>query len=236
MKRRRRVDIDRLADAILAGERLPEGQLDPDDAGALRAAIDLRAARPGADSPSEEFVTDLRRKVAAAQAEATGATDEDDAPLADRSFGRRALLAVAGASVAAGVVGAVAEAALSGGDHTVNAATGRIVPDSAEWVPVATEAALTDGQVQRFATPTAVGFVTNRAGALSGVSGACTHQGCLLKLNEQAERLDCPCHRTSFGLDGSLLFYQLKEAPAPLPTISVRRRDGNIEALLPKDV
>ena len=72
MRRKRRVDIDRLADAILAGERLPEGQLDADDAAALRAAIELRAARPGADNPSEEFVTDLRRKVAAAQADRKG--------------------------------------------------------------------------------------------------------------------------------------------------------------------
>jgi Rieske Fe-S protein len=233
VRRRRRVDIDRLAEAILAGERVPEGQLDQADAAALRAAIELRAARPGADSPSEAFVTDLRRQISAAQA--AGEPDENTTAAGEWSFGRRALLAAAGASVAAGVVGAVAEAALSGSGHATNAATGRIVPDDGEWVPVADDVALVDGQVQRFATPTTVGFVVNKGGVLSGVSGACSHQGCLLKLNQQAERLDCPCHRTSFGLDGSLLFYQLKQAPAPLPTIDVRRRDGRIEALLPKD-
>ena len=101
---------------------------------------------------------------------------------------------------------------------------------------MATDTALTDGQVQRFATSTTVGFVVNRGGTISAVSGACTHQGCLLTLNQPVGRLDCPCHRTSFALDGSLLLYQLKRAPAPLPTISVRRRNGNVEALLPKEV
>ncbi len=68
------------------------------------------------------------------------------------------------------------------------------------------------------------------------MSGACTHQGCLLALNQPTARLDCPCHHTAFALDGSVLFYGLKRAPAPLPTISVRRRNGNVEALLPKEV
>jgi cytochrome b6-f complex iron-sulfur subunit len=233
MRRRRRLDVDRLADAVLAGERLPEGDLDPADADALRAAIQLRAARPGADNPSEEFITDLRRRIAQAT---SPVSEEEPTAIADRSFGRRALLAAAGASVAAGVVGAVAEATLSSPRSTREAATGPIVPVDAEWVPVAADTALPDGAVQRFVTPTAVGFVVNRGGTVGAVSGACTHQGCLLRLNQAAERLDCPCHRTAFGLDGSLLFYQLDHAPAPLPTISVRRRDGNVEALLPKEV
>jgi cytochrome b6-f complex iron-sulfur subunit len=237
VRRRRRADIDRAVEALLAGERLPEGELDPRDAAALEAAIELRAARPGADSPSEEFVTDLRRRVAQAHAELEAETTRttSSAP-AEPRIGRRALLAAAGGSVAAGVVGAVAESRFRGQASGTNTATGPIVPDNAEWVPVTTDAALPDGEVQRFATATAVGFVVNRGGTVSAVSGACTHQGCLLALNQPLGRLDCPCHRTSFALDGSLLLYQLQRAPAPLPTISVRRRNGTIEALLPKEV
>lgn len=235
MRRRRRADLDRAVEALLAGERLPEGELDPRDVAALQAAIELRAARPGADNPSEDFVTDLRRRLAQAQAEAE-TIETTPPPAAPPRIGRRALLAAAGASAAAGVVGAVAEATLHGPSGDASAATGPIVPDDAEWVPVTSEAALSDGQVQRFATATTVGFVVNHGGAISAVSGACTHQGCLLTLNQPVGRLDCPCHRTSFGLDGSLLQYQLKRPPAPLPTITVRRRAGNVEALLPKQV
>jgi cytochrome b6-f complex iron-sulfur subunit len=86
---------------------------------------------------------------------------------------------------------------------------------------------------KRFATATAVGFVSNDGGALAAVSGACTHQGCLLQLNQQAGRLDCPCHKTAFSTNGRLLFSQLSAAPAPLPGLQLRRTGDQIEVLLP---
>ena len=115
------------------------------------------------------------------------------------------------------------------------AATGAIEPDDGEWVSVATAGDVTGGQVKRFATASTVGFVSERDGTLSAVSGACTHQGCLLQFNETAGRLDCPCHRTAFGVDGQLMFSQLETSPAALPEIKVRSRDGQIEAFLPRD-
>ena len=36
------------------------------------------------------------------------------------------------------------------------------------------------------------------------LSGVCTHLGCVLKPNIDSGSLDCPCHRTAFGLDGSV--------------------------------
>jgi Rieske Fe-S protein len=56
----------------------------------------------------------------------------------------------------------------------------------------------------------------------------------LLQENAQAGRLDCPCHRTSFGLDGKVLFSQLHNQPAALPQIQARRQDGNIEVWVPR--
>ena len=225
--RRRRRDLDRMVEALLAGEPLPSGQLDPDEVEALRAAIELRAARPGADLPEEEFVTGLRRRVAAAS---SGETDASPSRVP-----RRAVLAGAAGAVAAGLVGAVAESALTSNPRPRLAATGEIVPENGQWVPVAAVSDVAGGQVKRFATASTVGFVTERAGTLSAVSGACTHQGCLLQLNQAAGRLDCPCHRTAFGVDGRLMFSQLETLPSALPQIQVRSRDGQVEAFLPRE-
>jgi cytochrome b6-f complex iron-sulfur subunit len=230
MKRRHRRDLDRMVEALLAGDPLPSGRLEPDEVEALRAAIDLRAARPGAAQPDEEFVTGLRRRLAAASA------SDADAPASPARIPRRALLAGAVGAVAAGVVGAIADNALTGTATPTQAATGEIVPENGQWVPVAAATDVAGGQVKRFATATTVGFVTEQDGTLSAVSGACTHQGCLLQLNQAAGRLDCPCHRTAFGVDGKLMFSQLSTLPAALPEIQVRSRDGQVEAFLPREV
>ena len=226
--RNRRRDLDRMVEALLAGDPLPSGRLEPDEVEALRAAIELRAARPGADQPEEEFVTGLRRRLAAASSEA--------ADMSPSRVPRRAVLAGTAGAVAAGLVGAFVESTLNSNSPPSPAATGEIVPESGQWVPVAVAGDLAGGQVKRFATASTVGFVTEHGGTLSAVSGACTHQGCLLQLNQAADRLDCPCHRTAFGVDGKVMFSQLATRPAALPQIQVRSRDGQVEAFLPREV
>jgi cytochrome b6-f complex iron-sulfur subunit len=226
--KRRRQDLDRLVEAVLAGESLPSGRLEPDEVEALRAAITLRAARPGADVPGEEFVTNLRRRIAA---ESTA-----DSEVTPSQFGRRALLLGAAGAVAAGVVGAVVERTLTSPSPAPVATVGAVVPDNGQWVPVALISDVAAGQVKRFSTASTVGFVSEHNGTLSAVSGACTHQGCLLKLNQPAGRLDCPCHRTAFGVDGTVKFSQLETPPATLPQIQVRSRNGQVEAFLPQEV
>lgn len=52
-------------DALAAGRRPPRFRADPADAPLLRTALELRAARPGEAQPSEQFVADLHRKLAA---------------------------------------------------------------------------------------------------------------------------------------------------------------------------
>ncbi|MDQ1414446.1 MAG: hypothetical protein QOF81_59 [Acidimicrobiaceae bacterium] len=232
MKRRGR-DLDHMVEAVLAGQPLPSGRLEPDEVEALRAAITLRAGRPGADAPGEEFVTSLRRRIAAETAEAEAV---EVSSVSAMHFGRRSLLVGAAGAVAAGVVGAVVERTLSSPSPAPLVATGEVVPDNGQWVPVAMVSDVTGGQVKRFSTASTVGFVSERNGTLSAVSGACTHQGCLLKLNQPAGRLDCPCHRTAFGVDGTLKFSQLDTPPRTLPQIKVRSRNGQVEAFLPEEV
>jgi len=227
--RRRRRKAHAQVEAILKDEAIPQAELeDPDDVAALRAAIELRASRTGADLPSSEAIEEIRRTVLA----------EDMETGAPRSFSRRALLA-AGGAVAAGAAGvAVDRAAFSAGPGAPprTAASGELVPDDGEWVPVATADQLATGGTQRFATAKLVGFVSEQNGAPVAVSGACTHLGCLLQANDQAGRLDCPCHRTAFSPDGRVVFSELASAPAPLPRIKARSREGSVEVFVPHEV
>jgi Rieske Fe-S protein len=229
---RRRKRGDQFADAIATGEAIPSGRIDdPEDADALRAAIALRAGQAAADLPSEEFVGRLRQELAA-ETQAGAAT----APAGDRRrVSRRILLGSAGA-VAAGAAGIALDRSVLGGSTVTPAASkaGPLDPVDGEWLPVASDAELSDGAPRRFATASVVGFVTSTAAGPIAVSGACTHLGCLLQQNDTAGRLDCPCHRTAFGHDGRVLYSQLPAAPAPLPQLQLRRRDGNVEVLVPR--
>jgi nitrite reductase/ring-hydroxylating ferredoxin subunit len=221
----RKAKIDRLVEAVLEGEALPSGRLDdPEDSEELRAAIALRAARPGADLPSEEFVTRLRQEL----------QDDGDSGEKGRRLSRRALIAAAGVA-AGGIAGATIDHALVGSGGSPNRPTQTaIVPDQTEWVAVASAAEVANGRATRFATPRLIGFVSEHGGEVVAVSGVCTHQGCLLQPNNVAGRLDCPCHRTAFGLDGRVLFSQLKDQPAPLPTLTTRRNGDTVEVQVPR--
>jgi Rieske Fe-S protein len=77
------------------------------------------------------------------------------------------------------------------------------------------------------------GFVHRAAGKLEAVSGVCTHQGCKLWLDAPEQRLRCPCHSTSFSLEGANVTHQLPIAPAPLPKFQVREVNGVIEIYAP---
>jgi cytochrome b6-f complex iron-sulfur subunit len=222
-----------MVEAVLAGEAIPAGELGPEDAEVLRAAIELRAARPGAGVPSEEFLTRLRRDIAA------GSTGSDVvADLAERRFSRRSLLAGAAAVAGGGAIGGVVGHTLTNGYQSpaqADGPSGSVVRNTGSWVPVAASSDLASGASQAFATAATVGFVTAHEGRLVAVSAVCTHVGCLLRANAPARRLDCPCHRTSFAPDGTVLFSQLAPHPAALPTYQVRERAGAVEVYVPTE-
>jgi Rieske Fe-S protein len=77
------------------------------------------------------------------------------------------------------------------------------------------------------------GFVVNEGGTLRGLSGTCTHQGCALLANPDSARLDCPCHRAAFSLDGAVLFHEFSGPLRPLPTLRVRRAGNDVQVFLP---
>jgi nitrite reductase/ring-hydroxylating ferredoxin subunit len=86
------------------------------------------------------------------------------------------------------------------------------------------------GQAARFSTGTVEGFVVNRGGRLQAISAVCTHLGCILRPGG-AGRLACPCHRTAFSFEGTVVFHELPEQPPPLPLLRTRVRGGRVEVL-----
>jgi nitrite reductase/ring-hydroxylating ferredoxin subunit len=217
-------------DALLRNRRPKRFKPDADDADAMRAAIELRASRADDARPRPEFVSDLRRELGRELSDDTTPGDQ----LASRRVSRRRILEGVGIAAAAVTAGVILDREVLETGHTgTSSAERQLVPDKGTWQPVAARADLTNGQVAPFKTGSTVGFVVNNGGTVQAVSGVCTHQGCLLQQNPTAERLECPCHRASFSLDGEVITHELSQTPPPLPHLSVRERDGQVEVYTP---
>jgi cytochrome b6-f complex iron-sulfur subunit len=234
MTRRR---VHAFVEALLGNRRPQPFSADVDDREAMRAAIELRAARVEEATPSPEFVDELRLELRrqmegepSAEIRRISAT-----PVEMPRFSRRRwLLEGAVAASAAGVAVVVDRTAFASKPGESTSAQEQLTPDAGTWHTVAERADLLTDAVTRFSTPDAVGFVTTENGALGAVSGVCSHQGCLLKFNEVARRLDCPCHRAAFSLTGKVLFSQLPTPPPPLPRLAVRDDDGHVQVYVPR--
>jgi len=215
--------LRRYVEGLIQGRRPRPFPAAQDEAEAVRAAIELRAARPGADSPSEEFVAGLHRRLADAREEA-------ERP-ARMPVGRRLVLggAVAGAGVAAG---ASIDRAIAPGKDGAPTAGGTVSPDNGVWHRVAATTDIAEGGVRGFEAGGVFGFVTRAGGRVRAVSGICTHQGCKLNL-EAGTKLRCPCHRALFALDGAVLQHRLPIDLPALPRLAVRETGGAIEVYVP---
>ncbi|HEY3603182.1 MAG TPA: Rieske (2Fe-2S) protein [Sporichthyaceae bacterium] len=219
--------------------RKPKGfQADAEAAAELRAAITLAAAQPDADTPREEFVHDLHRRLA----EQVGASTET--PEGPAKVGtvvplrlgptRRRVLVAGGIAAGAAAIGAVGDHLISSDGPPQDAeAAGTLEPTVGTWRLVANSTDLDVGGVRHFDAGSVVGFVSRDAAGLRAVSGICTHQGCRLNLDADGRQLDCPCHNASFAIDGTPVRHQLPKAPRPLPHLQVRDRDGQIEVYVP---
>lgn len=204
---------------------LARGTVDDDQAAQLRAAIALRAARPGSGTPSEEFQTALHRRLAA---------EFEPPATAEAAVSRRRLVqatSVAAASVAAGV--AVDRALPAGQRGPANPGQEQLSPNAGTWRTVATSEELAGGAVRGFDLGSVNGFVQREAGRLVAVSGVCTHLGCRLVLSGGGAELACPCHHTAFRPTGEVIRQQLPERLRPLPRLAVREIDNTIQVYAP---
>jgi cytochrome b6-f complex iron-sulfur subunit len=228
--------VRRFVRDLLRQRRTRALRVDPARDAELRTAITLRAARPGAGAPSEEFVATLRQRLAA---------ELDDAPAARPVTRRRRIVQVASLAAASAAVGAGLDDLLTprpgtprpGTEPTARAgaqAGPTLSPDSGEWSTVAVTADLPEGGVRPFDLGTVVGFVRRSGGRVHAVSGVCTHLGCRLALNAPAGQLDCPCHNASFGVDGRVLHHRLPITLAALPVITTRELGGEVQVFVPR--
>ncbi|GAA4523267.1 QcrA and Rieske domain-containing protein [Amycolatopsis samaneae] len=219
--------VRRYVKDLLRQRRPRRFEAGPADEAELRVAVELRAARTGSGAPSEEFVAGLHRRLAA---------ELGDAASAPRGGNRRRFVRITSAAAAAAAVGAGADHLLtSGGEQVAQPPPPdrTLRPEHGEWRAVVAGKDLPEGGVRPFDFGSVAGFVERADGRVRAVSATCTHLGCRLALDAPARRLNCPCHRTAFAVDGAVLFHQLPVTPPPLPRLEVRESAGVVEVLVP---
>jgi nitrite reductase/ring-hydroxylating ferredoxin subunit/uncharacterized membrane protein len=97
-----------------------------------------------------------------------------------------------------------------------------------EWTPVLDETELEEGRLTSGRADGLAVVLIRRGERLHALADRCSHRGCSLhrgKLNVD-ETLTCPCHGSTFRLDGSLV-----KGPAtyPQPAFDVRTSGGKVE-------
>jgi len=217
--------VSAFIDALVRNRRPRGFRASAEDVKAMRAAITLRSAHEEAAAATPQFVDSLgdqlRHLIEGSPPQVT--------PF--RMSRRRWILEGVAAAAVAGVAVAVDRTVSAPGSTQTTQKT--IAPDRGRWRTVADRSALMDGAVMPFATAGALGFAAAEKGTINAVSGVCTHQGCLLRLDPAKRRLDCPCHRTAFSLTGEVLFSELPASPPPLPRLALRERGGQVQVYVP---
>ncbi|MDC0671139.1 QcrA and Rieske domain-containing protein [Nannocystis radixulma] len=66
-------------------------------------------------------------------------------------------------------------------------------------------------------------WVLERDGALHAFSTVCPHLGCAVDFDAEAQKFKCPCHRSAFGLDGTV---EAGPSPRPLDSLEIKEQDG----------
>jgi len=222
--------LRRYIDDLLDGRRPRPFDADGFEAAQIRTAIELRAARTASDAPSEQFLTNLHRRLAARIPGVHNTPDPLNGPHATR---RQVVVAASAAAFAggAGIVAGASSARIDFDGHS-RADGPSMQPVDGSWRVVAASADVPAGVMEPFDVGSVVGFVRRVSGRLEAISGVCTHQGCRLWFDEPLDQLRCPCHSTSFSPTGEVLGHLLPIAPDPLPRLEVREQDGSIEVLV----
>jgi nitrite reductase/ring-hydroxylating ferredoxin subunit len=227
--------VRRFVERLLKGQSTEHARPDDFEAEQMKTAIELRAARVGSDAPREDFISDLHRRLAAEMAEDQATVDHPR--WAPRGTRRQVVIggSVAAASAAAGLVIGRNLLAPTETPTSEPQAQGELDPNAGTWHAVGASADLPDGAALGFDLGSINGFVHRADTKLEAVSGVCTHQGCKLWLDAPDSRLRCPCHSTSFSLEGKTVTHQLPTAPPPLPKFQVRENNGVIEVFAPTE-
>jgi cytochrome b6-f complex iron-sulfur subunit len=224
--------VERYVESLLRRRRPKPFAPTQDDLVITRTAIDLAAAAPDAHRPTDTFVEDLRRRLAAQDAIAPSL--ERAGSQGSRAAARRRLL-TAGALTATAAAGVAAGRALiHPQSEPSSGAESELTPTTGTWQNVAADADLPEGAVLPFDLGAVTGFVRRASGRIQAVSGFCTHQGCRLTLTPPRDKLACPCHGATFTLAGAPLTHPHNNRPlSALPRLPVRVQQGQIQIYAP---
>jgi Rieske Fe-S protein len=130
-------------------------------------------------------------------------------PMSDTKLGRRTLLKVLGAgsgAVCAGVAGCAGSIADPGGDQFVAlpaVVQGRLVIPLEEFPQLIEVGGALVGLAQGMEGPVAI--TRESETKFWAMPAICTHMACILKYNPLNATLDCPCHGSTFELDGTVI-------------------------------
>ena len=208
--------VGRYLDDLLRNARPRRFRARREELEAMQSALRVLPARAGAEEgPDPAFVDRLGRRL---RADLEGDT-------AGAGVSRRRLLGSAGALAAAAAAGAVTDNLLIARGVQQSR---ELVPASGSWLPVARTSEVKDGEAARFSTGSMEGFVVRRGDSYHALSAVCTHLGCILQAAGEG-RLSCPCHRTTFSLEGEVVVHQLPQTPSSLPHFRTRIVDGVVE-------
>lgn len=96
-----------------------------------------------------------------------------------------------------------------------------------DWTAVLGESELADERLTSARAGDLALLLVRKQGRIYAVADRCSHRGCALHKGELvAETIVCPCHGSTFRLDGSVA---RGPATSPQPSYEVRTREGKIE-------
>jgi nitrite reductase/ring-hydroxylating ferredoxin subunit/uncharacterized membrane protein len=96
-----------------------------------------------------------------------------------------------------------------------------------EWTAVIEDEQLREGKPASGKAGTVDVFLVKQDGRIHAMLNRCTHRGCPLSDGQfDGETIVCPCHGSTFALDGSVV---KGPATSPEPALETRVREGKVE-------
>lgn len=142
------------------------------------------------------------------------------------AFGAGAALLV-GAPVIGALIAPASRRTVKGADDFVPVADMSALPN--DGTPIAVVVVVRDA-IDAWAKmpPTQVGtvFVRKATGHVEVFSSVCPHLGCRIDFDSKNKRFSCPCHDSTFELDGAV---HSGPSPRPMDHLETRIAEGRIE-------
>jgi nitrite reductase/ring-hydroxylating ferredoxin subunit len=213
--------LDQYVEDLLQDRRPERTPLaDQDALGARQTAAMLRATKPGAGLPSNEFLGRMQASIGEWVRERS-----PEAPPKSRPS-RRSILFAGATGIAAGVAAAVGIDRLSKAPAPVS--TGQILVEKGTWQTVKALTDLPENTPVAFRSGAIEGFLLRTGQDVKGLSAICTHMGCILNFSKFRDRFECPCHGATFEKTGQPSDQYTSPLP-PLPTLQVRVEKGQVQ-------